>query len=106
MTNALITPVESLETLPLRVRRYELRRDSGARAIRRRGIVRELEFLEPAEVTLLANGVSADHGVWRAVAGAGIQCAEQWCRRRQRSTLPRRRTHDFDAGRGGWGNAD
>jgi N-methylhydantoinase B len=56
MTNTLNTPVESLEThYPLRVTRYEVRRNSGGsgRFPGGDGIVRELVFLEPAEVTLL-----------------------------------------------------
>ena len=56
MTNTLNTPVESLEAhYPLRIRRYELRRGSGGagRFAGGDGLVREFEFLSPAEVTLL-----------------------------------------------------
>jgi N-methylhydantoinase B len=58
MTNTLNTPVEALErAFPVRVRRYALRdapapvpgTTSGGR-----GVVREYEFLTPAEVTVLA----------------------------------------------------
>jgi len=56
MTNTLNTPVEALEgDLPVRVRRYSVRRGSGGRGTHRGGdgIVREIEFLADAEVTLL-----------------------------------------------------
>ena len=57
MTNTLNTPVEALEyAYPLRVRRYAVRRGSGGdgRWPGGDGLVRELEFLVPARVTLLA----------------------------------------------------
>ncbi|MEX2482634.1 MAG: hydantoinase B/oxoprolinase family protein [Gammaproteobacteria bacterium] len=57
MTNTLNTPVEVLEmNYPLRIRRYALRRRSGGagRHPGGDGIVREYEFLAPAEVTLLS----------------------------------------------------
>ncbi len=55
MTNTLNTPVEALEySLPLRVRRYHLRDDSGGAGFHRGGdgIVREYELLVPATVTI------------------------------------------------------
>src|SRR5207247_1628425 len=57
MTNTMNTPVEALEAYyPLRVRRYGVRRGSGGPGRHRGGdgVVREIEFLTPAEVTLLA----------------------------------------------------
>ncbi len=57
MTNSLNTPAEALEyAYPLRVRRYSLRRDSGGKGKYRGGdgIVREIEVLTDAEVTLLS----------------------------------------------------
>jgi N-methylhydantoinase B len=57
MTNTLNTPVEALEyTYPFRVRRYALRRGSGGAGLHQGGdgLVRELEFLCPATVTLLS----------------------------------------------------
>jgi N-methylhydantoinase B len=57
MTNSLNTPAEALEyAYPLRVRRYSLRPDSGGEGKYRGGdgIVREIEVLTDAEVTLLA----------------------------------------------------
>lgn len=56
MTNTLNTPVEALEYVyPFRVRRYALRRGSGGAGRHRGGdgLVREIEFLCPATVTLL-----------------------------------------------------
>lgn len=56
MTNTLNTPVEALEAdLPVRVARYAVRLGSGGRGRHRGGdgIVREIEFLAPAQVTLL-----------------------------------------------------
>jgi len=57
MTNSLNTPVEALEyAYPLRVRKYSLRPGSGGKGKHRGGdgIIRELEVLGNAEVTLLA----------------------------------------------------
>lgn len=56
MTNTLDTPVEALErALPLRVRRYGLRRGSGGTGTHAGGdgIWRELEALAPTEVSLI-----------------------------------------------------
>jgi N-methylhydantoinase B len=58
MTNSLNTPAEALEyAYPLRVRRYALRPDSGGHGKHRGGdgIVREIEVLTEADVTLLAD---------------------------------------------------
>ncbi len=57
MTNSLNTPAEALEyAYPLRVRRYSLRPNSGGEGQHRGGdgIVREIELLTDAEVTLLS----------------------------------------------------
>jgi len=58
MTNSLNTPVEALEyAYPMRVCRYEIRRDSGGSGKFRGGdgAVREIEVLVPARVSLLAD---------------------------------------------------
>jgi N-methylhydantoinase B len=58
MTNSLNTPAEALEyAYPLRVRAYSLRRGSGGRGLRRGGdgVVREIETLVPARMSLLAD---------------------------------------------------
>jgi N-methylhydantoinase B len=56
MTNTLNTPIEVFESrYPVRVRRYAIRRGSGGRGVRQGGdgLIREVEFLAPAQVTLL-----------------------------------------------------
>jgi N-methylhydantoinase B len=56
MTNTLNTPVEALEfSYPLRVMRYEIRRGSGGvgRFSGGNGLIREIQFLCEAQVTLL-----------------------------------------------------
>jgi N-methylhydantoinase B len=58
MTNSLNTPVEALEyAYPIRVRRYSYRPGSGGHGKHRGGdgIVREIELLADAQVTLLAD---------------------------------------------------
>jgi N-methylhydantoinase B len=57
MTNTRNTPVEALEhNLPVRLRRYSLRKDSGGDGRFRGGdgIVREFEFLASARVNILS----------------------------------------------------
>jgi len=57
MTNSLNTPVEALENyLPLRIRRYGLRQDSGGRGRWNGGdgLVREYAFEVPAQVTIMS----------------------------------------------------
>ena len=56
MTNTLNTPIESLELhYPLRVTRYEIRDGSGGKGKFNggNGLIREFEFLDDAQVTLL-----------------------------------------------------
>ena len=58
MTNSLNTPAEALEyAYPLRVREYRLRKNSGGRGKHRGGdgVVREIETLVPARMSLLAD---------------------------------------------------
>ncbi len=57
MTNSLNTPLEALENyLPLRIRRYGLRRGSGGEGRKKggEGIIREYEFFLPAQVTIIS----------------------------------------------------
>jgi N-methylhydantoinase B/oxoprolinase/acetone carboxylase alpha subunit len=58
MTNSWNTPVEALENqYPLRVRRYQIRRGSGGKGRHAGGdgVIREIEFLTPCEVTILSD---------------------------------------------------
>ena len=58
MSNSWNTPIEAFEhDYPMRVRAYRVRHGSGGPGIHRGGdgIVREQEFLEPAEVTILSD---------------------------------------------------
>lgn len=71
MTNTLNTPVESLEMhYPLRVRRYAIRHGSGGAGIHPGGdgIVREYEFLETAQLSLLSE--RREYGPWGLAGGA------------------------------------
>jgi N-methylhydantoinase B len=71
MTNSLNTPAEALEyAYPLRVRRYALRHGSGGSGRHRGGdgVVREIEVLTDAEVTLLAD--RRTRGPWGLQGGA------------------------------------
>jgi N-methylhydantoinase B len=75
MTNTLNTPVESLEMhYPLRVHRYAIRRGSGGKGLHDggAGIVREYEFLEDAQLSLLCERRTT--GPWGLMGGgAGKQ---------------------------------
>ncbi|MBZ2189798.1 hydantoinase B/oxoprolinase family protein [Alcanivorax sp. JB21] len=77
MTNTLNTPIESLEQhYPLRVWRYALRRGSGGAGLHvgGDGLIRELEFLAPAQVTLLTE--RRTHAPWGMAGGAAGQPGE------------------------------
>jgi N-methylhydantoinase B len=70
MTNTLNTPIEVLEAAyPLRIRRYAVRRGSGGRGLRAGGdgLLREYEFLAPAQLTLLTD--RRDHAPWGLEGG-------------------------------------
>jgi N-methylhydantoinase B len=74
MSNTLNTPVEALESsYPLRVLRYQLRRGTGGvgRSRGGDGLRRDLEFLAPAEVTVLSERRRfAPYGLGGGQAGA------------------------------------
>ena len=75
MTNTLNTPIESLEMhYPLRVREYSIRRGSGGagRYDGGDGVVREVEFLDDAEVTLLTE--RRRYRPWGLAGGGDGQC--------------------------------
>jgi N-methylhydantoinase B len=70
MTNTLNTPIEVLERhYPLRVRRYALRKGSGGEGAHRGGdgLIREFEFLDAAQVTLLTE--RRLHAPWGLAGG-------------------------------------
>jgi N-methylhydantoinase B len=85
MTNSLNTPVEALEySVPLRVRRYAIRRGSGGAGRYRGGdgVIREIELLADARVSLLADrrrfapyglsgGAAGKKGAAELIAGNG-----------------------------------
>lgn len=82
MTNTRNTPIEAFEhELPLRVRRYAVRRGSGGRGARRGGdgIVRELEFLAPARATFVATRRQVPP--WGLAGGASGACGRARVRR-------------------------
>jgi len=57
MTNSLNTPLEALENyLPIKIRRYSLRKGSGGTGLHKggEGIIREYEFFVPAQVTIIS----------------------------------------------------
>jgi N-methylhydantoinase B len=71
MSNTLNTPIEAFELeYPLRVRRYELAYGSGGEGAHRGGdgIVREVEVLAPATLSLLSD--RRRHGPRGAAGGA------------------------------------
>jgi len=70
MTNTLNTPIEALEMkYPLRVTRYQIRQDSSGagKYCGGEGLIREYEFLAPAQVTILSERRS--HHPWGLVNG-------------------------------------
>ncbi len=70
MTNTLNTPIESVELhYPLRITRYAIRRGSGGFGRHRGGdgLVREYQFLAPAEVTLITE--RRRRGPWGLAGG-------------------------------------
>ena len=79
MTNTLNTPIESLEmNFPLRVSRYQIRQDSAGAGYHQggEGLIREYEFLAPAQVTLLTE--RRRHPPWGLAGGeaakVGVNC--------------------------------
>ncbi|MCB1735090.1 MAG: hydantoinase B/oxoprolinase family protein [Gammaproteobacteria bacterium] len=71
MTNTLNTPIEAFEMrYPARIRRYQIRENSGGTGWRNGGdgLIREFEFLADAQVTLLTE--RRRHAPW-GVAGGG-----------------------------------
>ena len=79
MTNTLNTPIESLEQhYPLRIREYSIRRGSGGKGAQSGGdgLVREFEFLEPTELTLLTE--RRRHRPWGLAGGYPGAAGQNW----------------------------
>jgi len=77
MTNTLNTPVESLEMkYPLRVTRYQVRQGSAGagRYHGGEGLIREYQFLAPAQVTILSERRS--HQPWGLLDGESAEVGE------------------------------
>jgi N-methylhydantoinase B len=116
MTNTLNTPVEALEAAyPLRVTCYGLRTRSGGTGRHRGGdgVVREIELLVPAHVTLLTERRSlAPYGLHGGAPGR--KGRNLLITRNKTQPLPAKLTSTFPAGSrlriltpagGGWGRA-
>jgi len=114
MTNTLNTPIEAIESAyPMRVVRYALRRSSGGVGRHRGGdgIIREIELLQPAFVTLLTERrVLGPYGLGGGEAGAAGR--NQRIRAGRTSSLPSKigfaakpgdRIVIRTPGAGGWG---
>jgi N-methylhydantoinase B len=118
MTNSLNTPVEAIErALPVTVMRSTLRRGSGGggRCRGGDGIVREIRFEAPAEVTLLSErrrfapwglrgGEPGAAGINRLIDAAGRE--ERLPGKFRRLVHPGDRLVIETPGGGGWGAAD
>jgi N-methylhydantoinase B len=118
MTNSLNTPAEALETAyPVRLRRYSLRSGSGGRGCHKGGdgIVREIEVLADAQVTLLSD--RRTRGPYGLAGGSDGTPGKTVITRRDGSEeeLPgkvsvrlraREKVTVESPGGGGWGKAD
>lgn len=83
MTNTRNTPTEVLEmTCPVRVLRYQIRHGSGGKGLRAggNGIIREIEYLKPATVTLLTE--RRRHQPWGLKGGSPGAKGENWVNQR------------------------
>ncbi len=118
MTNTLNTPIEGLEAYyPLRVTAYGRRWGSGGHGLRRGGdgIVREMEFLCPARVTVLSErrrfspyGLSGGRDGRRGRNRTGIGHENAWQPLAGKASFDVRsgdRLRIETAGGGGWGRA-
>jgi N-methylhydantoinase B len=114
MTNSLNTPVEALEyAYPFRMVRYAMRKNSGGAGLHRGGdgLVREIELLGDAQVTLLAD--RRETQPWGLEGGeAGVPGMSTVIRGSREEALPGKCTRELRAGDrlriespggGGWG---
>ncbi len=116
MTNTMNTPIEALEAqLPVRVVRYAIRPHSGGRGRHRGGdgIIREIEFLAPAQLTLLTERRST-HPFGAAGGAPGLRGVNEITRGTRTARLagkislpvhPGDRLRLLTPGGGGWGPA-
>jgi N-methylhydantoinase B len=117
MTNSLNTPAEALEyAYPLRVRQYSLRTGSGGIGLHcgGDGIVREIEVMTDAQVTLLADRRS--RGPYGLAGGSDGSCGRTFIIRRDGSAeeIPGKTSVRLSSGEririespggGGWGRS-
>jgi N-methylhydantoinase B len=110
MTNSWNTPVEAFEHLyPVRVRAYRIRPHSGGKGKFNGGdgIVRELEFLEPADVTILSDRHKrGPYGLNGGAEGTPGQCSigSRELLSKTRVSIERGESlHIETPGGGGWG---
>jgi N-methylhydantoinase B len=116
MTNSLNTPAEALEyAYPLRVREYRLRKGSGGKGKQRggNGVVREIETLVPARMSLLAD--RRKRGSYGLSGGAdGSPGVDLIIRGNRKRKINAKSSHELKAGDririetpggGGWGSA-
>ncbi len=100
MTNTLNTPVEALEfAYPLRVLRYEIRRGSGGRGryCGGDGIIREIELLAPAQVSLISERRKfPPYGLSGGEPGSLGE--NRWRRQGEETPLPSKGTFHGDVG--------
>ncbi len=115
MTNTKNTPTESLEThYPFKIIRYALRKGSGGagRHPGGEGVEREIEFLQPATVSLI--GERRRNLPWGLDGGEPGECGEDWLTRLDASperlpgkvtfgVEPGDRVRVLTPGGGGWG---
>jgi N-methylhydantoinase B len=114
MTNSLNTPIEALEyAYPFRVRRYAYREGSGGTGQHRGGdgLIREVELLTDAQVTLLAD--RRNHRPYGLAGGQEGAAGRAWLERAgEKTDLPGKSTHHLKKsdllhletpGGGGWG---
>jgi N-methylhydantoinase B len=114
MTNSLNTPAEALEyAYPLRVREYRLRKGSGGKGRFRGGdgVIREIETLVPARMSLLAD--RRRHGPYGLNGGeAGKPGTNVIVKGKRRINFPTKGSRHLEAGDrvrietpggGGWG---
>jgi N-methylhydantoinase B len=116
MTNSLNTPAEALEyAYPLRVREYRIRKNSGGAGKHKggNGVVREIETLAPAHMSLLSD--RRTHGPYGLAGGAEGKKGKAAIIRRGRTVkIGSKGTWELEAGDrvrietpggGGWGKS-